>query len=181
MQDCSNPSALVKELLQFYLNHRNKEVWIQRKYNYILYNIKHEFMDYGHGMYTNKNEQFEVQVIHGHSLQWRHNGRNVISNHQPHHCLLNRLFRRRSKETSKLHVTGLCAGNSPVTGEFPARMARNAENVSIWWRHHVFISIYQLLSPLLALTHWGRVTHYGDGSMLCKNPIFFTMKEFPQI
>ena len=35
-----------------------------------------------------------------------------------------------------LRVTGLCAGNSPVTGEFPAQMASNAENVSIWWRHH---------------------------------------------
>ena len=23
-----------------------------------------------------------------------------------------------------------------VTGEFPAKMASNAENVSIWWRHH---------------------------------------------
>ena len=31
------------------------------------------------------------------------------------------------------------------------------------------------------LTHWGRVTHYGDGTMLCKTPKFFTMKEFPQI
>ena len=51
-------------------------------------------------------------------------------------CLLNRLFRRRSRKTSKLHVTGLCAGNSPVTGEFPAQRASNAENVSIWWRHH---------------------------------------------
>ena len=30
----------------------------------------------------------------------------------------------------------LCAGNSPGTGEFPAQMASNAENVSIWWRHH---------------------------------------------
>ena len=39
--------------------------------------------------------------------------------------------------TVKLRVTGLCAGNSPVTGEFPAQMASNAENVSIWWRHHV--------------------------------------------
>ena len=29
----------------------------------------------------------------------------------------------------------LC-GNSPVTGEFLAQMACNAENVSIWWRHH---------------------------------------------
>ena len=40
------------------------------------------------------------------------------------------------KNTSKLRVTGLCAGNSPVTGEFSAQMASNAENVSIWWRHH---------------------------------------------
>ena len=48
------------------------------------------------------------------------------------------LFRRRSKKTSKLCVTGLCAGNSPWTGEFPAQMASNAENVSIWWRHHVY-------------------------------------------
>ena len=69
-------------------------------------------------------------------LQWRHNERNGVSNHQPHECLLNRLFRRRSKKPSKLRVTGLCAGNSPVTGEFPAQRASNAEYVSIWWRHH---------------------------------------------
>ena len=49
-------------------------------------------------------------------------------------CLLNRLFRRRSKKT-KVRVTGLCAGNSPGTGEFPTKRASNAENVSIWWRH----------------------------------------------
>ena len=47
------------------------------------------------------------------TLQWRRNGRDSVSNHQPHDCLLNRLFRRRSKKTSKLRVTGLCAGNSP--------------------------------------------------------------------
>ena len=70
------------------------------------------------------------------ALQWRHNGRDSVSNHQPHDCFLNRLFRRRSKKTSKLRVTGLCAGNSPGTGEFPAQMASNAENVYIWWRHH---------------------------------------------
>ena len=40
------------------------------------------------------------------------------------------------KKKSKLRVTGLCAGNSPVTGEFPAQIASNAENISIWWRHH---------------------------------------------
>ena len=70
------------------------------------------------------------------ALQWRHNGHNGVSNHQPHGCLLSRLFGRRSKKTSKLRVTGLCAGNSPGTGEFPAQMASNAENVFIWWRHH---------------------------------------------
>ena len=32
--------------------------------------------------------------------------------------------------------TGLCAGNSPVTGEFTAQVASNAEKVSTWWRHH---------------------------------------------
>ena len=70
------------------------------------------------------------------TLQWRQNGRDSVSNYQPHDCLLSRLFRRRSKKTSKLRVTGLCAGNSPGTGEFPAQRASNAENVSIWWRHH---------------------------------------------
>ena len=71
------------------------------------------------------------------SLRWRHNGRDSVSNHQPYDCLLNYLYRRRSKKTSKLRVTGLCVGNSPGTGEFTAQMASNAENVSIWWRHHV--------------------------------------------
>ena len=73
---------------------------------------------------------------HYQSLQWHHNGRDSVSNHQPHDCLLNRLFRRRSKKTSKLRVTGLCVGNSPGTGKFPAQKASNAKNVSIWWRHH---------------------------------------------
>ena len=44
--------------------------------------------------------------------------------------------RCRSKKTSKLQVTGLCQGNSLVKGEFPAQRAGNAENLSIWWRHH---------------------------------------------
>ena len=79
-------------------------------------------------------------------LQWRHNERDSVSNHQPHDCLLNQLFRRRSKKTSKLRVTGLCAGNSPGTGEFPAQMASSAENVSIWWRHHDIRDIYCISS-----------------------------------
>ena len=46
-------------------------------------------------------------------LRWRHNDQDCVSNHQPHGCLLNRLFRRRSNKTSKLRATGLCVGNSP--------------------------------------------------------------------
>ena len=75
-------------------------------------------------------------LIMDYPLKWRHNKRNCVSNHQCPDCLLNRLFRRRSKNTSKLCVTGLCAGNSPVTGEFPAQRTSNAENVSIQRRHH---------------------------------------------
>ena len=55
------------------------------------------------------------------SLRWRHYGHDGVSNHQPHDCLRNRLFRRRSKTISKLRVTGLCAGKSPGTGKFPAQ------------------------------------------------------------
>ena len=71
------------------------------------------------------------------SLQWRHNEQDGVSNHQRLDCLLNHLFRPRSKKTSKLRVTDLCEGNSLVTGEFPAERASNAKNISIWWRHHV--------------------------------------------
>ena len=53
--------------------------------------------------------------------QWRHNGRDGVSNHQPHYCLLSRLFWSRSKKTSKHRVIGLCAGIPPVTGN-PVRL-----------------------------------------------------------
>ena len=76
------------------------------------------------------------------TIKGRHDERDGVSNHQSHDLLLNRLFRRRSKKISKLRVTGLCAGNSLVTGDFPAQRASNAENVSIWWRHHVLCSYW---------------------------------------
>ena len=80
------------------------------------------------------------------SLQWRHNEHDGVPNHQPHDCLFNRLFGRRSNKTSKLGVTGLCVGNWPATGEFPAQRASNAETVSIWWCHHVRYSPCLLVS-----------------------------------
>ena len=76
------------------------------------------------------------------TLGWHYNGRDSVSNHQPHDCLLNRLSRRRSKKTSKLRITGLSAGNSPGTGEFPAQRVSNAEDVFIWWRHRVWKMTY---------------------------------------
>ena len=75
------------------------------------------------------------------TLRWRHNERDSVSNHQPHDCLLNLLFRRRLKKTSKLRVTGPCAWISPGTGKFPAQITSNAENVSIWWRHYELLAI----------------------------------------
>ena len=50
--------------------------------------------------------------------------------------------RRRSKKTSKLHVTGLCEGNSSVNGKFPAQRVSDTEKVSRWWRHHGTIVRY---------------------------------------
>ena len=59
--------------------------------------------------------------------------------------------RRRSQSPTKLRVTGLCEGNSPVTGEFPAQRASNAENVSIWWRHHMVSAKCTQVSPVVHL------------------------------
>ena len=69
-------------------------------------------------------------------LQRRHNGREVVSNDWRFDCLFNSFFRCRSKKTSKLRVTGLCEGNSPMTGEFPSQRSSNAEDDSISWRLH---------------------------------------------
>ena len=73
------------------------------------------------------------------TLPWCHTERDGVSNHQRLDCLLNHLFRRRSKKTSKLYVTGLCEGNPPVTDVFPSQRATNVANVSISWRRHEII------------------------------------------
>ena len=82
-----------------------------------------------------------------HKGQWRHNERDGVSNHWRLDCLLNHFFRRRLKKTPKLRVTGLCEGNSQVTGEFPAQRASNAENVSLWWRHHGLEALLHVANP----------------------------------
>ena len=80
------------------------------------------------------------------SLQWRHNERHGVSNHQHFECLLSRLFRGTSKKTSKLHVTGLCDANTPVTDGFPSQRASNAGMFSI--DDVIMILISQVISCL---------------------------------
>ena len=111
--------------------------------------IKNNLCVHTENIATRKKKSWSDQVIIPRlslpdTLHWRHNGLDSVSNHQPHDCLRKRLFMRRSKKTSKPRVTGLYVGNSPETGEFPAQRASNADNVSIWWRHHV----YKILSSL---------------------------------
>ena len=63
--------------------------------------------------------------------QWRHNEPDGISNHRRLDYLFNHLFRRRTKKTSKLRVTGLFEGNPRVAGGFPPQRASNAKKFPI--------------------------------------------------
>ena len=72
------------------------------------------------------------------SLQWRHIERDGVLIHRRLDCLLNRLFRHRSKKT-KFRVIGLCVRNSLVTDELPAQRVSNPENVSVWWRYYIIL------------------------------------------
>ena len=83
------------------------------------------------------------------TLQWRHNERDGVSNHRCLDCLLDRLFSPRSRKTSKPRVTGLCEGNPPVTGGSHTQRSSNADNSSIWRRHHATIpEWFRMLLPI---------------------------------
>ena len=64
-------------------------------------------------------EEAPMQKAWNEWKQWRHNERDGVSNHRRLDGLFHRLFRRRSKNTLKLRVAGLCEGNSQMTGDFP--------------------------------------------------------------
>ena len=106
-------------------------------------------------------------------LGWRHtDGRDGVSNHQHHDCLFNSLFGRRSKKTSKFR--GLCMGNVP--GEFPAQIASNPENVSIWWRHHGYSA--QILICIIyrdPITSWKTCYKFVYLHNLAVKHIFITL------
>ena len=71
------------------------------------------------------------------ALQWRHNERNSVSNHQPHDCLLKRLFRCRSKVTSKSTSPTFVRGiqqwpvKSPHKGPVTGKMIRFGDVIKI--------------------------------------------------
>ena len=99
------------------------------------HNISSILFKFLHTLHFLQHELHWLSLYWCYTLQWRHNERHGVSNRRRLNYLLNYWFRCRSKKSSKLRVTGLCEGNSPVTGEFLAQKASNAGNVSIWWRH----------------------------------------------
>ena len=48
------------------------------------------------------------------------------------------------KKTNQSSVS-LAFVRGPVTSEFPSQRASNAENVSIWWRHHVLVLALEVI------------------------------------
>ena len=79
-------------------------------------------------------------ILPTHSLQCHHNEHDGVSNHQPLDCLLNRLFRRRSKKTSKLHVTGLREGNH----QWPVDSSHKGP---VMWKMFPFDDVIMFFSP----------------------------------
>ena len=86
-----------------------------------------------------------------------HNECNGISNHRCLDLLLHCLFRCTLQKISRLCMTGLWEGNSPVTNEFPAQRASNVENVFIWWCLHEMVAHVLIFLQVIS---WLVVTHY---------------------
>ena len=115
------------------------------------------------------------------SLQWRHNERDDVSNYRRLDCLLNRLFRPRSRTASKLRVTGLCEGNLPVTGKFPAQRASNAENFpfdDVIMPNYIIISLHIFVEAKyytirITKCHRGRLNERQHVNVWTKSPTFY--------
>ena len=106
--------------------------------------------------------------------QWRHNGHDGISNHKSHHCLLNRLFRCKSKKTSKLRVTGFVQGihrwpvNSPHKGPVTQKKFPFDDIIvkSVYWLSAVWLWLTECWVPQI----W--ILLHGYFRFLCKNHIY---------
>ena len=96
------------------------------------------------------------------ALQWRHNELDNVSNHQSPECLLNRLFKAQIKGNLKTPRHWPLWGEFTETGKFPAHSASNAENVSIWLRHHGFCQTKLIIARFWYLTMSIHINHYVD-------------------
>ena len=114
------------------------------------------------------------------TLQWRQNGRDGVSNHQPIDCSLNSLFKAQIKKNINASCTGLCEGNSPLTDEFPVQGASNPENVSIWWRHHesadaiIWAYTHEISKPYVFLFKVTIYTRFIQGDLITRRPFNYT-------
>ena len=117
------------------------------------------------------------------SLHWRHNDHGGVSNHQHHGCLLHRVFGRRSKKTSKLHVTGLCVGNSPgpVNSSHKGPVTRKMfpfDDVIMYWFYvlNPEYKMFTILSRCEKQRHrYGCFNPENNSVIVVKNKVFFLM------
>ena len=85
----------------------SQQKWMSWLWNNQLKYLCVSFSEIGHFRHWVSVSSVDILLIGSshtaNSLHWRHNGRDSVSNYQPHYCLLNRLFRRRSKKTNSPH------------------------------------------------------------------------------
>ena len=75
------------------------------------------------------------------------------------------LIKAQIKENIKAPRHWPLCRESPVTGEFPAQRANNAENVSIWWRHHVSLAS-NIILELIKIIGFGCDSCYSHDFMI---------------
>ena len=103
------------------------------------------------------------------ALRWRHNRRDSVSNHQPHDCLLNRIVRRRSKNTSKLRVTAFVLGihrwpvNSPHKGPVTRKMFPSYDVT--WSRSNQSMPEVHVATCDHITRYWPALTNWGRYNM----------------
>ena len=100
------------------------------------------------------------------TLQWRYNGRDSVSNHQPRDCLLNLLFRRRSRKhqssASLAFVRGIHRGpvNSPHKWPVTRKMfpfddvIMNKDDSADSFHHADFQTWYMIFVDISCFKNW---------------------------
>ena len=106
------------------------------------------------------------------ALQWRHNDHDGVSNYQPHSCLLNRFFGRRSKKTPKLRVTGLWAGNSPGPVNSPHKWPVTRKMFPL------DDVIMELVNFCFSKYHITSFSRYGGVLLVCVRPTLSSVSLF---